>query len=555
VAGRDRLPTPGVGGVTARCGGGRLSTAEAGVQTRHVADRRIVLVTLSLKPGTSWDDAYARARSAAPEAFDADRILNLHGGQWQRTGSPGDHVNPVDGSPVQGPPRVDHEVAAQAVRSALGEHQEWLQVDLDERRSRVAAAVAEMREHRDTLALLLVWEIGKPWKLACADVDRALDGVDWYLGEIERQLQGRTPLPGPVSNIASWNYPMSVQVHAELVQCLAGNAVVAKTPSQGGFHTLTLAHAFMKRAGLPVTLLSGVGSQLGDVLIRSQEIGCLAFVGGRANGRKAATSLADTGKRHFLEQEGLNAWGVWDFTRWDELAAHLTKGFEYGKQRCTAYPRYVVQRQLVPDFLEMYLPVVKGLRFGHPLAVEDAGDALPDLHFGPLISAAKADDLHEQYAEAVAGGGIPLFRGTLQQGRFLPGQDTSAYAAPACVLEPPPSWSLRHAEPFGPLDSVVVVDSEAELLAAMNASNGSLVASVATDDADFGARIAEELQAFKVGINKPRSRGDREEVFGGKGASWKGAFVGGDLLVQAVTEGEGFLYGNFPTYTLYPRKV
>ena len=49
--------------------------------------------------------------------------------------------------------------------------------------------------------------------------------------------------------------------------------------------------------------------------------------------------------------------------------------------------------------------------------------------------------------------------------------------------------------------------------------------------------MSEELQAFKVGINKPRSRGDREEVFGGLGASWKGAFVGGDLLVQAVTYG------------------
>jgi acyl-CoA reductase-like NAD-dependent aldehyde dehydrogenase len=512
-------------------------------------------VTLQIKPGTTWDDVYARARSAAPEAFDAKRILNLAAGEWQRIGEPGEHLTPVDGTPIQGPPRVSHEEAAQAVQHALGEHKSWGEVDLDERKARVAQAVDAMTEHRDTLALLLVWEIGKPWKLACADVDRALDGVRWYLQEIDRQMQGRSPLPGPVSNIASWNYPMSVQVHAELVQCLAGNAVVAKTPSQGGFHTLTLAHALMKRAGLPVTLLSGVGSQLGDVLIRSEEIGCLAFVGGRANGRKAATSLADTGKRHFLEQEGLNAWGIWDFSQWDELAAHLAKGFEYAKQRCTAYPRYVVQRELFPQFLEMYLPVVKGLRFGHPLAVEDAADELPDLHFGPLISATKAADLRAQYDEAVSGGGIALYRGTLAQGRFVDGQDTGAYVAPACVLEPPPSWSLRHAEPFGPLDSIVVVDSEAELLAAMNASNGALVASVATDDLDFGARIAEELQSFKVGINKPRSRGDREEVFGGKGASWKGAFVGGDLLVQAVTEGDAPLYGNFPTYSLYPEKV
>jgi len=512
-------------------------------------------VTLSLKPGTSWDEVYARARSVAPEAFDADRILNLAGGEWQRIGTPGEHVNPVDGRPVQGPPRVEHDDAVTAVRQAATEHALWSTVDLDERKSKVSAAVAGMRQHRDTLALLLVWEIGKPWRLACADVDRALSGVEWYLGEIERQLVGRTPLPGPVSNIASWNYPMSVQVHSELVQLLAGNAVVAKTPSQGGFHTLTLAHALMRREGLPVSLLSGVGSKLGDALISAPEIGALAFVGGRTNGRKAATTLADTGKRHMLEQEGLNAWGVWDFSQWDLLAGHLKKGFEYAKQRCTAYPRYVVQRELFPEFLQAYLPVVDALRWGHPLAVAAPEDDLPELDFGPVIHASKAAELRERYAEAVAGGGIPLRHRALSDGVFLDGQDTSAYVAPACILEPPPSWALRHAEPFGPIDSIVLVDSEAELLAAMNASNGSLVASIATDDAALGARVAEELQAFKVGVNTPRSRGDRDEVFGGKGASWKGAFVGGDLLVQAVTEGEGQVYGNFPSYSLYPTAV
>ena len=513
-------------------------------------------MTLQIKPGTTWDEVYARARAAAPEAFDADRISNLVGGEWTRSGTPGEHITPVDGTPIQGPPRLDRDAAEAAVRHAAAEHKAWAKVGLEERKTRVAAAVAEMRVQRDTLALLLVWEIGKPWRLACADVDRALDGVDWYLAEIDRQLVGRTPLPGPVSNIASWNYPMSVQVHAELVQCLAGNAVVAKTPSQGGFHTLTLAHAIMQRAGLPVTLLSGIGSSLGDVLIRSEEIGALAFVGGRANGRKAATSLADTGKRHFLEQEGLNTWGVWEFSQWEDLARHLKKGFEYAKQRCTAYPRYVVQRELFPEFLESYLPVVRGITFGHPLAVETSFDPLPDLDFGPVIHANKATELREHYASAVAGGAIPLYRGDVaEDGRFLDGQDVSAYVAPACVLGPPSNWTLHHSEPFGPLDSVVIVDTESELLAAMNASNGSLVASVATDDADFGARVGEQLQAFKVGHNKPRSRGDRDEVFGGKGASWKGAFVGGDLLVQAVTEGEGQVYGNFPTYSLYPETV
>ena len=513
-------------------------------------------MTLQVKPGTSWHEVYAAAQAAAPEAFDGDRLRNLIDGEWRRTGVSGDHLSPLDGTPIIGPPRVGYDEAVAAVASAAGAHKRWADVDLDERRARVTQAVDLMAEHRDLLALQLVWEIGKPWRLACADVDRCLEGVRWYVGEIERQLDGRSPLPGPVSNIASWNYPMSVQVHAELVQALAGNAVIAKTPSQGGFHTLTLAHALMARAGLPVTLVSGVGAALGDALIRGEGIGALAFVGGRANGRKAATALADTGRRHFLEQEGLNAWGVWDYSDWDTLAKHLRKGFEYAKQRCTAYPRYVVQRELFDQFLAMYLPVVNAVTYGHPLAVQNADDPLPELDFGPVIHASKAADLQERLAEAVSGGGIPLARRSLDEGRFLPGQDTSAYVVPACVLEPRTSWSLHHSEPFGPLDSIVLVDSEAELLAAMNVSNGSLVASIATDDADVAARVSEELQAFKVGVNKPRSRGDREEVFGGKGASWKGAFVGGDLLVTAVTmgpEGTGErLFGNFPDYSLYP---
>ncbi len=249
---------------------------------------------------------------------------------------------------------------------------------------------------------------------------------------------------------------------------------------------------------------------------------------------------------------------MWEFSQWDTLAQHLRKGFEYAKQRCTAYPRYVVQRHMVPEFLETYLPVIKGVRFGHPLAVAADGDPLPDLDFGPLIHARKAAELDRQYAEAVQGRAIPLYRGSVEDGAFLDGQDTSAYFAPACVLDPPSNWSLHHAEPFGPLDSIVVVDSESELLAAMNASNGCLVASVATDDDDFAARVGEQLQAFKVGVNKPRSRGDRDEVFGGLGESWKGAFVGGDLLVHAVTVGPDGdaerLYGNFPDYSLFPSR-
>ncbi|MGI5340970.1 aldehyde dehydrogenase family protein [Streptomyces sp. CA-181903] len=513
------------------------------------------LNTLVLRPGAEWDTVWRRCLDTAPEAFRDDRVLNLWNGDWHADGRPLPAVTPVDGTPVAGPPRLDAEAAHRAVRAALDRHRAWREVPLADRRARVSAALDALEEHRDLLALLLVWEIGKPWRLARADVDRAIDGVRWYVDGIAGMTAGRVPLAGPVSNIASWNYPMSVLVHAMLVQALAGNAVIAKTPTDGGLSCLTLACALAVREGLPLTLVSGSGGELSEALVRAPEIGCVSFVGGRDTGARVATAVADLGKRHILEQEGLNTWGIWNFSDWDAFAPQIRKSFDYGKQRCTAYPRFVVQRSAFADFLAVYLPAVRSVRFGHPLATEWPADDLPDLDFGPLINAAKAKELADQVAEAIDRGAVPLHQGSLADGRFLPGQDRSAYMPPVTLLNPPPSSPLHHAEPFGPVDTIVLVDTEAELLAAMNASNGALVATLSCDDPETFTRLAPQIRAFKVGHGKPRSRGDRDELFGGFGASWRGAFVGGDLLVKAVTQGssaEERLPGNFPDYHLMP---
>ncbi|MFE9394240.1 aldehyde dehydrogenase family protein [Streptomyces flavidovirens] len=510
--------------------------------------------TLTLKPGTAWSDAWQRCLAVAPEAFRDDRVLNLWASAWKADGRALPATSPIDGSPIAGPPRLDAPTAGQAVRASLDQHRAWRHVPLPERRARVAATLDALTEHRELLALLLVWEIGKPWRLAQADVDRAIDGVRWYVEGIEPMLANRAPLSGPVSNIASWNYPMSVLVHAMLVQALAGNAVIAKTPTDGGVACLTLASAMAAREGIPITLLSGSGSELSSSLVRSPEIGCVSFVGGRDTGARIATAVADLGKRHILEQEGLNTWGIWNYTDWPTLTSLIPKLFDYGKQRCTAYPRFVVQRTLFDEFLAAYLPAVRSIRTGHPLAVEHPEDPLPTLDFGPLINAAKAKELADQVGEAIDRGAVPLHRGSLADARFLPGQDTSAYLPPVTLLNPPPSSPLHHAEPFGPVDTIVLVDTEAELLAAMNASNGALVATLSTDDPSTYERLAPQIRSFKVGHGKPRSRGDRDELFGGFGASWRGAFVGGELLIRSVTEGpkDERLPGNFPDYHLMP---
>jgi delta 1-pyrroline-5-carboxylate dehydrogenase len=122
------------------------------------------------------------------------------------------------------------EQALEAVAAAAADHRRWATVDLEERRAGVSRCVDQLETHQELLALLLIWEIGKPWHQALTSMDRTVSGVRWYLEEIE---------------------PM-----------LAGDAVIAKTPTDGGLCALTLVTACMRRCDLPVTLVSGSGSRL-----------------------------------------------------------------------------------------------------------------------------------------------------------------------------------------------------------------------------------------------------------------------------------------------------
>ncbi|GAA4381421.1 aldehyde dehydrogenase family protein [Hymenobacter koreensis] len=510
-----------------------------------------------VSPQVEFSGLMAQVQQITPEILTSDgKFLNLMEGRWQEPGTPRDFTSPVDGSSLGALPMLDRETALRAVRAAKQEAGEWAKVDLDERRRRVQDCLNQLRQHVELTGKLLIWEIGKTYKLGFTDIDRAIDGVQWYVDNIEPMLGTRKPL-GLVSNIASWNYPMSVLLHAVLTQALCGNAVIAKTPTDGGFISLSFTFAIARRCGLPVTLVSGAGGELSDVLVKNEAIDCLSFVGGRYNGRNIADALAAHDKRYMLEMEGVNTYGIWNYSDWTSLADQLKKGYDYGKQRCTAYVRFVVQRSLFPQFLETYWEAARSLKVGNPTLVDNADDKLPELAFGPVINKAQAEDLDRLYADALKTGATPIFEGKLDSSLFLPNQDMSAYRAPRALVNLPRQSELYFKEPFGPIDSIVLVDRVEELVGEMNISNGALVAAVASDDQKWAERTAREVRAFKVGINKLRSRGDREEVFGGLGESWKGAFVGGKLLVEAVTQGEPTqpVLGNYQDATLLPEKI
>jgi len=286
-----------------------------------------------VSPQIEFNSLIAQVKQITPEIFSADgSYLNLIEGEWKAPGKPKAFISPVDGSTLGHLPMLDATVVEPAVIYAHNEAKQWRNIDLDERKVRIKNCLDLLREHVDLIGKLLVWEIGKTYKLGFTDIDRAIEGVAWYLENIEQLIGKRTPV-GLVSNIASWNYPMSVLLHAVLVQALCGNSVIAKTPTDGGFISLSLAFALVRRCGIPVTLVSGPGGDLSDVLVKHDAIDCLSFVGGRYNGRNIADALSQHNKRYMLEMEGVNTYGIWNFTNWDLLADHLKKGYDYGKQR------------------------------------------------------------------------------------------------------------------------------------------------------------------------------------------------------------------------------
>jgi acyl-CoA reductase-like NAD-dependent aldehyde dehydrogenase len=123
--------------------------------------------------------AQRRSGAAAQrrEAFGADRLFNLIDGSWWPNGDAEVMTSPVDGSKLTGLPRLSAGEAKHALHAAAAAHRDWATTPVAERKARVSGAVSAMAECRDTPALLLAWEIGKPRRLACAGSSRT--GTAW----------------------------------------------------------------------------------------------------------------------------------------------------------------------------------------------------------------------------------------------------------------------------------------------------------------------------------------------------------------------------------------
>src|SRR5262245_56127304 len=485
----------------------------------------------------------AAALAAVRPRLGADQPLVI-GGRRIETAERIVSVNPSRAGEVvgrvaaAGTAEIDQAVAA-AARAFAG----WRDAGADARAGMLGRVAAGLRERRHELTAWIVYEAGKPWPEADADVAEAIDFVEYYRTRA-RQLQQPLTLGrrrgevnhytrearGVVGVIAPWNFPLAILTGMTSAALATGNTVVMKPAEQTPMIAARLMDVF-EAAGLPpgvVNFAPGRGEVAGDRLVRHPDVALIAFTGSQEVGTRIyATAAATPGsrmlKRVVAEMGGKNAVIVDDDADLDEAVQGIvTSAFSYAGQKCSAGSRVIGVGRVYPRLVERLAEAARTL----PMGPADA----PGTIVGPVIDEASRErilsyvDLGKRLARPV------LLRDPDAALDALGG----FYVAPAIFADVPVPCALAREEIFGPVLSCLPAASFDEALEIATGLDYALTGGVFSRSP---VRLARARQAFRVGnlyINRATT-GARvgRQPFGGRQLSGIGWQAGGpDYLLQ-----------------------
>jgi RHH-type proline utilization regulon transcriptional repressor/proline dehydrogenase/delta 1-pyrroline-5-carboxylate dehydrogenase len=437
--------------------------------------------------------------------------------------------------------RSDADAAVAAATKALAG---WRRTPVTERAAVLFRAADELRRRRDEIAALEVFEAGKPWKEADADVCEAIDFCEYYGRQMLRlDAGGAVDSPpgehntlryqpcGLVAVIAPWNFPLAIPCGMVVAALVAGNAVLLKPAEQTPAVAYRLVEA-LEAGGLPPGVLSflpGVGEEVGARLVEHPDVHVIAFTGSRDVGLSiiAAAAQHRPGQRHvkrvIAEMGGKNALLVDEDADLDQaVPAAITSAFGYAGQKCSAASRLIAIGGVYDELLDRLVGAARQLRIGHP---QD-----PGVQVGPLIDA----DAHDRVRRYVDLGG--------REGRLVLGGEGTVelppgggwFVAPTIVVDAPPTAKVATDEIFGPVLTVLRADDLDEALALANDTPYALTAGILSRSPAHIVRAASELRAGNVYVNRGTTGAVvGRQPFGGYGLSGLGSKAGGpDYLLQ-----------------------
>jgi aldehyde dehydrogenase (NAD+) len=458
------------------------------------------------------------ATAVAPKVY-----KNYIHGEWQdsRSGRAFENRNPANTSELVGLfAESSQEDVNLAVDSAAEAYKTWRLVPAPRRAEILYRAAELLVRRKDDLARDMTREMGKILTETRGDVQEAIDMTYYMAGEGRRQFGQTTPseLPnkfamsvrapiGVAGLVTPWNFPMAIPSWKMMPALVCGNTVVLKPAEDTPLSAYSLVHV-LDEAGLPrgvVNIVLGDGPGAGAPVVAHPGVNLVSFTGSTAVGRLVSEACASTFKKCHLEMGGKNIIIVMDDANL-ELAVEgaVWGGFGTSGQRCTAASRVAVHKKVYGEFMSRFTERVKALRVG------DGLDATTDM--GPVINEDALKKVME-YIEIGCNEGAKLAAGghRLDQGVFAKGW----FHEPTIFSDCDAKMRVCQEEIFGPVVSVIPIDSFAQAVEVANGVAYGLSASIYTRDVNKAFKAMRELETGIVYVNAPTIGAETHLPFGG----------------------------------------
>lgn len=420
----------------------------------------------------------------------------------------------------------DVDLAVAAARTAFDDGR-WARLHPSERKETLLKLAELLEEHARELAVLESIDSGKTiFDCETVDVPETIAVIRWHAELIDKIYDQVSPASdthiamvvrepvGVVGLVLPWNFPLLMLAWKIGPALAAGCSVVLKPAGETTLTALRVAE-LAAEAGIPAGVLNvvpGSGSAVGEPIGLHPGIDMVSFTGSTATGRRFLHYSADSNiKDIVLELGGKNPCVVLDDAEdLDAVAEHVVNGAFWNMgENCSAASRLIVQRGIKDELLERVKAEAAQWIVGDPLN--------PSVRVGALVS-----DAHFQkvsgYLEAAKNENVLLGGGVVAEGFIEP-----------TIVETPRDSSLAVEEIFGPILTVIVVDSFEEAIAVANDTEYGLAASIFSANGKRALRGARALRAGTVTVNS-FGEGDITTPFGGYKQS---GFGGRDNSIHA----------------------
>jgi betaine-aldehyde dehydrogenase len=418
-----------------------------------------------------------------------------------------DVVNPATNGVIGQIPRCDERDVEVAVAAARRAAPGWRYTEPLMRAAALQAFADAVEQRGEELARLDSLDNGSPLHEMRNDIGLATSQIR-YLAGLALEVRGRT-MPetpgrlhytahepfGVVARIIAFNHPLMFAATKLAAPLLAGNAVILKPSEFTSLSALAMAQD-LQRLFPPgvVQVLTGLGAEVGDALVRHPGVPRVAFIGSAATGRRIqASAAASSVKTVTLELGGKNPIVVFPDADLDLAVEGAIRGmnFTWQGQSCGSTSRLLVHEDVYADFVDRVGERISGMRAGPPLD--------PDSDLGAIVSRQQLEKVLS-YIEIGKGeqarlvtGGERLTDGDLAAGNFV---------SPALFADVDPAGRLATEEIFGPVLAAIPFGGYDEAVAIANGVEYGLTASAFTRDLRTAIAFSRDVEAGYVWINE-----------------------------------------------------